>query len=377
LQSALRLDLHFDPLGLQLDLAEVLAGPWIRHFDTGIYRGDWKGLALRGPADARHPIQALHNAPGTKEFRDQPVLADCPHIRRVMASLQCPLQSVRLLRLAPGAVIDEHTDHELGYAFGEVRLHLPVVTNADVDFRVMGKRVVMQAGELWYLDASRPHSVANKGDADRVHLVLDCVLNPWLDQLLQEGEAPPDEFPAETTALPATRPTDVAPLMRSRFDEPITGQILDFLAEIGLETASGSLPKATFLPGIYIERGAIRIDPGRLAYPGDLLHEAGHLAVLPSSERATCTGMVDNGPADEMMAIAWSWAALIHLGLPPQEVFHGDGYKGDSDWLIETYRGGSFIGLPMLQWIGLAADAERAAVLGVKPYPHMLRWLRE
>lgn len=163
---------------------------------------------------------------------------------------------------------------------------------------------------------------------------------------------------------------------RSRFGEPVTGRILGFIAGIGIETAVRRLAGDTFLPGIQIEAGRICVDPGRLLHPGDLLHEAGHLAVLPPKARAACTGAIDHAPADEMMAIAWSWAALTHLELPPSEVFHASGYKGDSEWLIETYRHGSYIGLPMLQWIGLAADARQAERLGVDPYPHMLRWLR-
>ena len=30
----------------------------------------------------------------------------------------------------------------------------------------------------------------------------------------------------------------------------------------------------------------------------------------------------------------------------------------------------------MLQWRGLTLDEKSARALGVKPYPHMLRWLR-
>ena len=39
------------------------------------------------------------------------------------------------MRLAPGSVIKEHRDHDLCFEDGMVRIHIPVVTNAGVDFR--------------------------------------------------------------------------------------------------------------------------------------------------------------------------------------------------------------------------------------------------
>ncbi len=44
-----------------------------------------------------------------------------------------------------------------------VRIHIPVVTNDGVDFRLNGTRVVMPAGSSWYLRLSDPHSMANRG----------------------------------------------------------------------------------------------------------------------------------------------------------------------------------------------------------------------
>jgi len=186
LPAALRLPLTFDQAGLAADLARIETRIWTGHFNTGIYRGEWSGLPLRGPAGATHPVLALSSPPGVTAFEDQPVLAECPAFRAVIAALRCPVRSVRLLRLGPGAEIAEHSDHELGIAHGEARLQVPVRTNAEVDFRAEGRRVAMAPGELWYLDASRPHSVANRGRTDRVHLVLDCQADGWLRGLFAQ-----------------------------------------------------------------------------------------------------------------------------------------------------------------------------------------------
>jgi hypothetical protein len=52
-----------------------------------------------------------------------------------------------------------------------------------------GQRVVMNEGECWYNDFNLPHSVANHGTTDRVHLVIDCVLNDWLRALFAASGA--------------------------------------------------------------------------------------------------------------------------------------------------------------------------------------------
>ncbi len=131
------------------------------------------------------------------------------------------------------------------------------------------------------------------------------------------------------------------------------------------------------MPGIWIERGELVIDEARLLYPGDLLHEAGHLAVLRPAARAAASGSVSESGGEEMAAIGWSYAAALHLELDPEVVFHADGYRSESAALLENFHEGRYLGVPLLQWMGLTADPKRAQTLGVAPYPHMLRWLRE
>ena len=70
-----------------------------------------------------------------------------------------------------GSQIKVHRDHDFAFEQGTVRIHVPVTTNAEVDFRLNGVRCAMPAGSAWYLRLSDPHSVANRGAQDRVHLV--------------------------------------------------------------------------------------------------------------------------------------------------------------------------------------------------------------
>ncbi|WP_230970520.1 aspartyl/asparaginyl beta-hydroxylase domain-containing protein [Nitrogeniibacter aestuarii] len=372
---AMRLPVHIDGPALAADLVRLADHGWTPHFNTGLYSGHWSVLPLRASEDAAHEVERAHNAPTSTRFIDLPVLEACPGMRAFLASLACEVRAARLLRLGAGAQIAPHRDHALGLAYGEVRLHVPVQTQPEVDFRVEGARVVMAVGELWYIDASREHQVSNPGDQDRIHLVVDCIVNDWLVERFRqaawiEGAHPEPESPAGEAA-----PADLAWPVIGPTPDAALPKILAFLDEIGIPVTERELTGRTFLPGIAIEAGALCVDRTRLQHPGDLLHEAGHLAVMPPAVRASASALCAD-PAEEMMAIAWSWAALTYLDLPPGIVFHDTGYKGDAAWLVETFTAGEPLALPMLQWLGMTADTVQAPALGVPPFPHMIKWLR-
>lgn len=78
-----------------------------------------------------------------------------------------------------------------------------------------------------------------------------------------------------------------------------------------------------------------------------------------------------------MMAIAWSYAACVHLELDPYFVFHDDGYKGGGSYIADNFKEKKYFGLPMLQWVGMTVDEKKAEQLKVSPYPSMIKWLRE
>ncbi len=161
------------------------------------------------------------------------------------------------------------------------------------------------------------------------------------------------------------------------FKESVINKITNFLTEIGIKVEAGNFEEETVLPGILVDGNKLIVDETRLAYPGDLLHEAGHIAVKPAAERRNFRINIGNDPAEEIMAIAWSYAALVYLKLQPEVVFHEHGYKGGSKNLIEAFQNGAYMGLPMLQWAGMAADQQNAKALGTEPFPNMIKWLRD
>jgi len=104
--------------------------------------------------------------------------------------------------------------------------------------------------------------------------------------------------------------------------------IIEWLREIGLSVRLAGVEADSFLPGVTLEPGGLIVDPERLLYPGDLLHEAGHLATMLPANRASTGSNAGSDMGQEIAAQTWSYAAAVHLGLGPEVVFHFTGYKG-------------------------------------------------
>lgn len=183
----LKLPLAFAPDLLVRDLNSVSSDQWIRHWVKQNYDGDWSVIPLRGPAGETHPLRMANADPTTREFVATPYLERCPYFREVLASFRCPLRVVRLMRLTPGSIIKEHADLDLSFEDGLVRIHIPVATNDQVEFCVNRQPVVLAAGSVWYLRLSDPHTVANRGETDRVHMVIDAHVNEWIEALFESA----------------------------------------------------------------------------------------------------------------------------------------------------------------------------------------------
>lgn len=179
----LKLPLSFDRARLKSSLSEIEAGEWTPHFNTQYYEGDWSGVALRSTGGA---VSKLYPDPSkTVTYADTPLLGRCDYFREVLETFKCSLEAVRLLRLGARSSIREHSDFDLGLRFGVVRLHVPIQTSAEIKFFVNDERVLMREGECWYLDLSLPHRVENNAEIDRIHLVIDCVVNDWVRSLIK------------------------------------------------------------------------------------------------------------------------------------------------------------------------------------------------
>ena len=175
----LKLPFAFDPARLQDDLRQVAPSEWIRHFNTSAYEKGWRCVPLRsveGRADHIMPVES-------GRFEDTAILARCPYFRHAIDQFQCEKTSVRLMGLEAGGVIHEHRDQGGALEDGMTRLHIPVQTSPLATYRLEGQEVHFSAGHAWYLNAACLHGAHNRGTQARIHLMIDCVTNPWLEQL--------------------------------------------------------------------------------------------------------------------------------------------------------------------------------------------------
>lgn len=179
--TQLKFPMTYDVAKLQQDLKTALDQQWHAHYNPKDYSGDWDLIALMSSGGKSEWINAMPIAGVTVENTE--IMENCPYFREVLESLPFEKTSVRLMRLRVGAEIKPHKDYCLGYEDGAFRMHIPVITNPDVEFILAGKRLIMEEGTCWYINANEEHSVANRGTEDRVHLVIDGKRNEWTDQL--------------------------------------------------------------------------------------------------------------------------------------------------------------------------------------------------
>lgn len=172
---------HFDVERLQKDLLTCEAYEFQGNYIPENYDGDKYILPLRSIDGRMDHVAAIQGSPD--QFKNTEALEKCPYFQEVIDHFQCNKESVRLMSLPPGAVINTHIDHSSGYEDGVFRIHVPVKTNDQVYFILEGNPINMAAGEAWYTNINLPHGVENKGQTARVHLVIDCIRNDWSDQL--------------------------------------------------------------------------------------------------------------------------------------------------------------------------------------------------
>lgn len=181
------LDRRYDVTRLAADLRTLRAQPWRRNRSVGAdglmdeEQEDWQILPLHSPGGSAERTDA--GGPGLADFAGTPWLEHAPAFADLLAGIPAPLHAVRLMSLGPGAQIYEHRDGNLGIPWGTVRLHVPVLTNPGVVTAFEGREFHWEAGLLWYGDFDRPHYVVNRGDEDRIHLVIDCLVTTPLLRL--------------------------------------------------------------------------------------------------------------------------------------------------------------------------------------------------
>jgi hypothetical protein len=191
----LKLPIRFCGETLAREVAALPENAWMAHpqrYDGNI------AVPLVSPGGAQ--IHASFGPMAPTEW-----LGRCPYILEIMQELDSTWGRSRLMGLAAGAVVPDHVDIHY-YWRTHLRIHIPVITNPDVEFTCAGATIQMLAGDCWLLDSFYPHSVANRGSELRVHLVLDTVgsgrLWDLIDGASDDGTAvrlvPPGDTPVRS-----------------------------------------------------------------------------------------------------------------------------------------------------------------------------------
>jgi hypothetical protein len=134
-------------------------------------------------------------------MRPAPRLEKMPYVRQVMASFGSVIGRSRMMRLTPGASVAHHTDSNYFWR-NHLRIHVPVLTEPEVAFYCDGEEVHMAAGESWTFDNWREHSVENRSDETRIHLVIDTVGSSRLWQMIDGRDTTRRNVPFDPDADP-------------------------------------------------------------------------------------------------------------------------------------------------------------------------------
>jgi hypothetical protein len=172
----------FSEESLVVDLEHLTSGDWIQHYLTqhSYIQGDYHVA----------PLYAANGDPKAyKDFVSKQcptnLLERTPYFQRVLSFFECEFARVRVMRMAPGTVLAEHLDQmDLRSKVQLARFHVPIVTNPDAYFIFSGEHIHMNPGECWYVEAALPHGAGNPGKEDRIHLIIDCVVNDFVNTLL-------------------------------------------------------------------------------------------------------------------------------------------------------------------------------------------------
>ena len=141
---------------------------------------DWKPTW----SDKRYAGDHWMSCPLIEEYNKTPNFNLFEIAAIVEDKMKCKIKNLMFLSMLPGGDIPPHRDMVGNIGLVGLRIHIPIITNPGVNFTVGGKKVVMSVAELWALDTSYTHSVQNFGNENRIHLVMDVIVNDWILKLL-------------------------------------------------------------------------------------------------------------------------------------------------------------------------------------------------
>lgn len=135
---------------------------------------------------SKHLIEPKIGEDDLPVFLPNDALKKCPYLMQILETFKCDKETFRIHSLAAGAEIRPHRDVCCSFEHGKIRLHIPVKTNSDVLLQVNDQTIPMKPGECWYCNFDIKHEVHNNSTEDRVHLIMDCLVNEWVKDIFAD-----------------------------------------------------------------------------------------------------------------------------------------------------------------------------------------------
>ena len=175
-----KLNQSYDPIRLQQETCNIIQNhpPYIHYSVIPLTR-----------AGRPHANIEDYSDPNWASWQETSELRNSPYIQEILNALECQKTNVRLLRLEPFGEIKEHADPQLNLQFrNQVRLHIPIFADDQVEFKLNNSIVPLQPGDLWYMRLSDLHSVKNHGSSERIQLSIDVIVNDWVENAILQGD---------------------------------------------------------------------------------------------------------------------------------------------------------------------------------------------
>ncbi len=176
-----RFPMRFDVQRMKQELRILDSYRWLDHYDKKLADG-WTAIPLVSH-DGSMTSTESQRIGKMGSYRRTPIVEQLPYFRSILDAFQCPHGRIRIMKLLPGTIIRAHRDicDEVAcFAFNQVRLHIPIITNDRVVFTVGGEQLHLRPGRLYYVNFAKVHYVRNDGSEPRIHLVLDLQVNDFL-----------------------------------------------------------------------------------------------------------------------------------------------------------------------------------------------------
>lgn len=154
--------------------------PWQRTYSE-YQSGEWSTVSLMNPSGA-----AKDNKIYDGHAIETALLRFLPQTKAFLFDLGLKYMWVRLAKLEANGYLWEHVDYKELNDQHRLRLHVPLKTNEDAFISLPEYNIHLGRGFIWKLNPKTRHGAANLGSKDRLHLIMDCYLDPPLMKMVDQ-----------------------------------------------------------------------------------------------------------------------------------------------------------------------------------------------